>query len=208
MSVKAIFNSFMETSEQNLVQDLISECIQIHGINCWYIPRTLVNEDYLFGEDPISAFEDSFEIEMYLETFDQYGGDGDLMTKFGLHIMDEATLTVSATRFLEEVGFAMPLEGDLIYIPMSNVLLEIRFVEDEEQFYALGKNYQFKIKAQLFEYSREDFATGIEKVDVIQDALDDSVGKQGEDIYGKADELEVEGDNAIDPTEEHIFGAP
>lgn len=207
MAVKELFNSFHETCEQNLVEDLIEEVIQVHGIDVWYIPRTLVKEDYLFGEDPLSSFDDGYEIEMYLETFDQYEGDGDLLSKFGLHIKDQATLTVHARRFLAETEMEMPLEGDLIYMPMAKVLLEIQFVEDEEQFFALGKNYQFKLQCQLFEYSREDFNTGIADVDIITDNLDDSVGERGEDLYGDADELETEGDAALDHTEEHLFGA-
>lgn len=207
MVVKTIFSSFHEECEQNLHEDLIAECIQIHGINCYYIPRSLVAEDYLFGEDPMSSFDEGFEIEMYLETFDQFDGDGDLLSKFGLHIKDQATLTVHGKRFLAETGMPMPLEGDLIWMPMAKVLLEIRFVEDEEQFYALGRNYQFKMQCQLFEYSREEFNTGIDDVDVITDALDDSDGEIGTDIYGDADALEEEGDAAIDHTEEHIFGA-
>lgn len=206
MAVKELFNSFHETCEQNLVEDLIEEVIQVHGINCYYIPRTLVNEDYLFGEDPASSFDDGYEIEMYLDTYDQYEGDGDLLSKFGLHIKDNATLTVHRNRFIAETGMDYPHEGDLIYMPMSKVLLEIKFTEDEEQFYALGKNYQFRMQCSLFEYSREDFNTGIEDVDVITDNLDDSVGQKGTDIYGDADELETEGDAAIDPTEQHIYG--
>lgn len=206
MTVKAIFNSFHETCEQNLHEDLIEECIQIHGINVFYIPRTLVNEDFLFGEDTISSFDDAIEIEMYLETFDQYEGDGDLLSKFGLHIKDQATLTVHAKRFTAETEMEKPLEGDLIYLPMAKAMLEIRFVEDEEQFYALGRNYQFKLQCQLFEYSREDFETGDEDIDIISQSLDDSEGEAGQDLYGDQEKIEEEGDASIDSTENHLFG--
>ena len=206
MAVKELFNSFHETCEQNLVEDLIEEVIQVHGINCYYIPRTLVNEDYLFGEDPASSFDDGYEIEMYLDTYDQYEGDGDLLSQFGLHIKDNATLTVHRNRFIAETGMDHPHEVDLIYMPMAKVLLEIKLTEDKEQFYALGKNYQFRLQCELFEYSREDFNTGVEDVDGITDALDDSEGSTGTDIYGDAAELETEGDAAIDHTEQHLFG--
>jgi len=206
MAVKELFSSFHNSFEQDLVDGLHAESIQVHGINVYYIPRTLVNEDYLFGEDPLSSFDDGFEIEMYLETFEQYDGDGDLLSKFGLHIKDQATLSVNATRFMQETEMDKPLEGDLIYMPLSKVLLEIRFVEDEEQFYALGRNYQFKCQCQLFEYSREDFNTGLEDVDIITDNLDDSTGGTGTDMYGDADALETEGDAAIDANEQFLFG--
>lgn len=204
--IKPLFNSFHETSEQNLVSDLIEEVIQVHGINVWYIPRTLVKEDYLFGEDPLAAFNDGFEIEMYLETFEQYQGAGDMLTKFGLHIKDEAKLTVHARRFRTETNMLEPLEGDLVYIPLTNAVFEIRFVEDEVQFYALGKVYQYKLHCELFTFNREDFDTGVEPVDFMAEALDDSDGKTGEDLYGAGTKLETEGDAAIDATQKHIFG--
>ena len=207
MTVKSLFNSFHETCEQDLVSDLIAECIQIHGINVWYIPRTLVKEDYLFGEDPLSSFDNSFEIEMYLETFDQYTGDHEMLSKFGLFIKNSCKLTVHALRFKEETSMDEPLEGDLIYIPMTRALFEIRFVEQEEQFYALGKVYEYKLSCDLFSFSREDFNTGVENVDNLAEILDDSDGKTGKDIYGEKENLEAEGDAAIDQTQRSIFGA-
>lgn len=206
MTTRTLFRSFHEPSEQNLMSNLVKECIQIHGIDCWYLPRTMANEDYLFGEDPVSSFDNSFEIEMYLETFEQYHGQGDMLSKFGLFIKDEATLTVHAQRFRDITSMVIPIEGDLVYIPMTRALLEIRFVEDEEQFFALGKTNQFKLKCELFSYSREDMDTGVEAVDAVQTALDDSDGKTGDDIYGSKDNLETEGDAAIDATQQHIFG--
>ena len=207
MTIKSLFKSFHETSEQNLVSSLIQETIQIFGIDVFYIPRTLVKEDFLFGEDPLSSFDNSFEIEMYLEDFEQYRGDGDLLSKFGLFIKDEATLVVHQERFTEETGMEIPLEGDLIYIPLTKAIMEIRFVEDEEQFYALGKVYQYKLKCELFSFSREDFDTGIESVDSLAKTLDDSNDAMGVDIYGDNSELETEGDMVIDATQKNIYGA-
>ena len=41
-------------SEQYLYEDLIIEAIGIYGHDVYYLPRELVNEDELFGEDPLS----------------------------------------------------------------------------------------------------------------------------------------------------------
>ena len=38
-------------NEQHLYEDLAIEAIQIYGHDVFYIPRTLVNKDELFGED-------------------------------------------------------------------------------------------------------------------------------------------------------------
>jgi hypothetical protein len=73
-------------SEQDLLHDLTIETIKIHGRDMVYIPRTFVKEDALFGEDTISKFEGGVEIEMYIQSIDGFGGDGDFISKFGLEI--------------------------------------------------------------------------------------------------------------------------
>ena len=42
------------TGEQGLAQDLVDEQIKMFGKNVYYIPRTLVKEDGIFGEDTLS----------------------------------------------------------------------------------------------------------------------------------------------------------
>ena len=40
--------------EQHLYEDLMIEQLKIYGQDVFYIPRTLVKEDNLFGEDTLS----------------------------------------------------------------------------------------------------------------------------------------------------------
>ena len=120
-------------SEKDLIHDLTIEAIKIHGRDMVYIPRTLVNEDELFGEDTISKFENGVEIEMYINSIDGFGGDGDFISKFGLEIRDSVELVISKRRFEEsfshEENIIRPREGDLIFFPLSKGLFEIKFVE-------------------------------------------------------------------------------
>ena len=62
-----------------------------------------------------------------------------------------------------------PNEGDLIYFPLSGSMFEIKFVEHEDPFYQVGKLFVFKMTCELFEYSQEDFDTGIGDIDLIED---------------------------------------
>ena len=55
-----------QNSERNVVEDLTIESIKIHGLDMVYIPRTLVNEDTIFGEDTLSKFTAGNYIEMVL----------------------------------------------------------------------------------------------------------------------------------------------
>ena len=88
------------TSEQNLYRDLVTEDIQIHGHDVYYMDRTLVAEDTVFGEDALSKFVTQHPIEMYMEDADGgYAGERELMTQFGLQNLSEATFVVAKERF-------------------------------------------------------------------------------------------------------------
>ena len=161
-------------SEQTLYENLVIESLKIYGQDVYYLPRTVVNESKIFGEDVPSSFNDAYKIEMYIDNIEGFDGEGDLFTKFGVEIRDEATFVVSRRRWKETVTRAnnqinsnRPREGDLIYSIMTNKLFEITFVEHEQPFFQLQNVPVFKCRAQLFEYSGEDMDTGIEKLDVV-----------------------------------------
>jgi len=160
-----------QNSERNVVEDLTIESIKIHGLDMVYIPRTLVNEDTIFGEDTLSKFTAGNYIEMYLESVDGFGGDGDFYSKFGLEIRDTVSLVVSKKRFEQVMSSTTtkPREGDLIYFPLSKGLFEIKFVEHENPFYQLGKLYTYKLSCELFTYSQEEIDTGFSDVDSLED---------------------------------------
>jgi hypothetical protein len=161
-------------SEQRLLEDLNIEAIQIHGMDIVYLPRENQKEDLIFGEDTLSKFTKGYEVEIYIKTFDGHTGEGDILTKFGLEIRDRATLTISKSRFLEELdgsGLIRPREGDLIYMPLKErpVLYEIMFVEQESPFHQLGDLYVYDLQVEQFKYSHERFTTGYEEIDSVED---------------------------------------
>ena len=163
------------TGEQDLTQSLVNEQIAMFGKNVYYIPRTLVKSDTVFGEDTMSKFDDAFVIEAFIEDNSGFRGDGDMFTKFGVQIADQATFVISRTRFTEAVDDnavliveGRPNEGDLVYFPMANKIFEIQFVEYEVPFFTLGKQYTWGLRCELFQYSDEDIDTGITEVDAIE----------------------------------------
>ena len=85
-------------NEQYLYEDLIIEAMQIYGHDVFYLPRTIVNRDTIFDEDALSSFTQAYPVEMYLENVDGYEGEGDLFTKFGVELRDQATFIVSRKR--------------------------------------------------------------------------------------------------------------
>ena len=116
--------------EQDLVEDLIIESIKIHGLNVRYVPRTIVRDDPLFGEDTISDFSAAVEIEMYLNDVDGFGGDGTILSKFGIEMRDTVTFTVARKRFDQaaseklttEVGYNILLETANTGVPSRQFL--------------------------------------------------------------------------------------
>ena len=162
-----VFFNHAVNSEQHLYEDLVVESLRMYGQETFYLPRQVVEEDSILDEDVQSKFGDAYSVEMYIENPEGFEGEGDLMSKFGVEIRDQATFVISVRsweRFVSTDGNLAtglrPNEGDLIYLPLSGSLFEIRFVEHEMPFYQVGKLFVFKLQAELFEYAGEDFDTG------------------------------------------------
>ena len=184
-------------NEQNLHESIIIESIQMCGQDLYYIPRTLVNEDRLLNEDPTSAFEKHYIIEMYLENFDNLEGQGSFASKLGLEMDDQCRLIISQKRFFEETGNKRPSEGDLIYFPLITRLFKIDYIELESPFFQLSKNYVFTLNCSSFSYSYEDFDTGIDEVDsTLDSAIFEDISERNEDIQEIAEDyLNFDEDN-------------
>ena len=177
-------------SEQRLVQDLVNEQLRIYGVEVKYLPRRIIKKDNIFTEVQSSRFGDNFSIEAYVNTFDGYGGAGDIMTKFGMSLKDELIVTISKERFEDFISpflvdlpdgevevTSRPNEGDLIFFPLGSRLFEIKFVEHEKPFYQLGKNYVYELRCELFEL--EDEVGGWDQLSTTTDEIDDALVDQG-----------------------------
>ena len=179
-----VLNSFFlqgSSSEQNLVQQLINEQLRMYGVEITYIPRRYLNEKTIIKENVLSRFDENYSIEAYIKNYSGFGGGGDILTKFGIQSKDELNLIISRERFedfiapflldgdgnlLEDYKIATrPAEGDLIYFPLSDTLFEIKFVENETEFYQLQKLYVYEITCEPFEYEDEIIDVGIEEID-------------------------------------------
>ena len=159
----ALNSYFLQGSkgEQFLLQDLINEQLTIYGVEVYYLPRKIFKTDNIIKEVQSSKFDDSFLIEAYLNNYEGYNPNSDVLSKFGLRLTNEVSLTISRERyeefiapFLEGISSGIkegsiteytfedlitrPKEGDLIYFPLGERLFEIKKVESEKPFYQLG----------------------------------------------------------------------
>ena len=174
MATNLYFNQKVH-SEQNLYEDIVIESLKMFGQDVYYLPRDIVNEDRIFGDDVPSRFNSSYKIEMYIENTEGFDGEGDLFTKFGVEIRDQATFvvarrrwTTTINRFDNEINSTRPREGDLVYLPLSNSMFQIMAVEHEQPFYQLSNLATYKLRCEKFEYSDEDFDTNIDAIDGIE----------------------------------------
>lgn len=175
MPTNVFFNHAVQT-EQHLYEDLVVESLRMYGHETFYLPREIVEEDSILGEDIQSTFGDSYSVEMYIENTDGFEGEGDLFSKFGVQVRDTATFIISLRSWERFISLdsnlatsLRPNEGDLIHLPLSGSLFEVKFVEHENPFYQVGKLFVFKLQCELFEYSGEDFDTGNLNIDLVED---------------------------------------
>ena len=165
-----------DTGEQDILEDMIIESIDINGQMLYYIPREYVAKDEILGEDRLSTFTKYYPINCYFENVTGYSGAGAFVQKFGYMLEQSATLTVSKKRWERLVGATgnsilpnRPAEGDILFFPLTRGLFEIKFVQHQDPFYQLGKQYVYKLNVELYQYSSEHINTGNEDIDVFED---------------------------------------
>jgi hypothetical protein len=203
MARNRYFNQYTPVKqEQSLVEDLIIESIKIYGVDGYYLPRTHVNLDKIYGEDASMLFDDALEMELYIKSFDGFAGQEDFLSKFGLQIDESVTFVVSQKRFTQSLktsiiteysynmltedgdellsnkndvseydyeAIVRPREGDIIWVPLLKAMYEIKFTQNIENFYQLGKLYTYEMRCDRLEYSSERIDTDVTEIDAVED---------------------------------------
>jgi len=163
-------------TEQGLIQDLINEQLRMYGVEVHYLPRKYITEKTIIREVIESKFTSAYPIEAYVDTYEGYGDNPTILSKFGIQALNEITLIISRERFKtyitpliqEQLNIKLstrPKEGDLIYFPLGDRLFEIKYVEHEKPFYQLQGLYTYQLRCELFRYEDEVIDTGIEDID-------------------------------------------
>ena len=175
MATNHYFNNYpgVITPEQLLVEDLIIESIKQYGSDVYYVPRkSLSTEDGIYGEDPVKLYDAAYPMEMYLQSVAGFEGPGEFFSKFGLEIRDSMRVVVARRTYEKYVPantYPRPREGDLVYIPALANMYEIKYVEEERNFYTLGRRpplfYYYELSLELYKFSNERFATGVKEID-------------------------------------------
>lgn len=200
MPVNPIFDFYNYEPEKELVQDILMEAIAVYGTNIYYIPRTEVKYDSLYGADEVATYDSYHIVEMYLKNVNGFEGEGTFLSKFNIQIRDQIVLTVAQRSWEihvgQKAGLNVPKEGDLIWYPMMKRLFVIRYVNKRAMFYQIGDLQVYDLTCEFFEYSSERFNTGIPEVDKIS-----SLHSTDMEAFSITDE---EGNIVSDETDEPI----
>tara|TARA_R110002095_G_scaffold95547_4_gene83470 strand:- start:1870 stop:2532 length:663 start_codon:yes stop_codon:yes gene_type:complete len=214
MATSVYFNNFEASMEQYLIEDLVIESIKIHGHDIYYITRTAGAVDDVLNEDDLSEYKRADFIDMYIKNFDGFEGEGDFLSKFGLEIRDEMTLTIARRTFELDVaqytGNDRPLEGDLIYFPLNKKMFEVKFVEHEPVFYQMGALQMYDLRCEMFEYSQETFNTGVSEIDTLFAGFETTSNTsieflETQDSFADNSTIETAADSIIDFSEADPF---
>lgn len=204
------FDNFNNYGEQDLIESLVVESISIYGHTVYYLPRTLVTKDDIYGEDKLSTYNEVFEFDMYIKSFDSYEGDGTFLSKFNLEVRDSATFSIARRSFGNEIASARPdiqrpREGDLVYSTMMKKMFVIKYVNQTAIFYQMGELQIWDIACDVWEYSNERFSTGNAEIDAIEEKYsvanitnDNAYEAAMLDVFATNKEFQEEGSGILD----------
>lgn len=179
MPTNPYVNLYQDRNDQKLYEELVTEAVKYNGIDALYMPRTtLSNFDALFGDDPTKAFTSAYPVEVYIQTVDQFEG-GPLFSKFGLEVRKQAKFLVTNRSFTQAMppGYGRPLEGDILWLPVFQAFLEIKYADEENMFYVFGENntgaglYGYSLTCEKWMMAEEVVATGQTDIDSKADTL-------------------------------------
>lgn len=178
MATSRYFNKIRNVEEQGLFEDLVVEMIQIAGVDVLYIPRKILEFDRILKEPSKSTFDKAYPIEAYMPDGGNFGGEQNIMSKFGFRVNQTSEILVSKKRFDElGTGLLRPMEGDLIFIGQAeqaygrftNTLMEINQVWYNQPDWQFGKHFTYKMVCETFTYNHEVVRTGMPGPDAIED---------------------------------------
>ena len=170
------------TNDFTTEDSICTEFYLLFGSDITFIPRECFKEETTFGEYISSEFNIGYKLRLFVEEVEAFSGNGDMYSKFGLQVTDEATLYINKSSFLAQTNNTYPKQGDLLFHHVSNKLFQISHIENEIQpsFYRLGNANGFKFSTKLFSYSHElinqsasaGIPTAIQALDALLNDLD------------------------------------
>jgi len=129
-----------------------------------------------------------------------------LLTEYGYNLITEDgnQLLYDVSDAWDYSSIIRPREGDLIWIPMLNYMYEIKFTENIEQFFPLGKLFTFEMRCDRYEYSSERLDTDVTDIDAIENNFSESTSIIDNILLEDADNLLLEDNTILLVEGEHV----
>lgn len=129
-----------------------------------------------------------------------------LLTEYGYNFITEDgnQLLYDVSDAWDYSSIIRPREGDLIWIPMLNYMYEIKFTENIEQFFPLGKLFTFEMRCDRYEYSSERLDTDVTDIDAIENNFSESTSIIDNILLEDADNLLLEDNTILLVEGEHV----
>ena len=129
-----------------------------------------------------------------------------LLTEYGYNLITEDgnQLLYDVSDAWDYSSIIRPREGDLIWIPMLNYMYEIKFTENIEQFFPLGKLFTFEMRCDRYEYSSERLDTDVTDIDAIENNFSESTSIIDNILLEDADNLLLEDSTILLVEGEHV----
>ena len=130
-------------------------------------------EGYMGQNDFISKFglqiDESLTFSISQKRFSQIL-QPKLMTEYSYNIkLEDGDLMRQEIDYDQDyTGYIRPKEGDLIWFPFTKDLFEVKFVENIETLFQLGKLYTYELRCDKYEYSSNNLDTEIDAVDQLE----------------------------------------
>lgn len=165
-----------DTTEQDLVADVIAESIEIMGIPSFYLPfnKASTTIDHILDEEIMRVYSQGYEIPIYVSNWSDATGDNDLMTKFGIVYTEDFGFVYSRKHFKDIQAIDRPVNpenGDLIYIPLLKTLYTITSIPHRHKMNQLGNQFVWLIKAIPYAPSLDDINTDNAEINSLGNAI-------------------------------------
>lgn len=197
-------------AESPMVKSMVEEVIDVVGIKAKYLPRKYRNVDEIFGEDPVSYFDQVWNVTIIIDEYKDFGDVGDFYSKFGVQVNDEMRLTISKAGFATAAGDASetPDVGDLIWFNEADenrggALFEVTFRNEDGLFYPNPEfpSTVWTLTLKPWEYGYEELNTTDADIENLESEIEQSINQElGLPDWDAAD------DDVLDFSEMNPFG--
>ena len=190
------FNAYYDitqANEANTFDNIMVESVHLFGHDTIYIECTPDTVEPIFGEFLSKKLSEGIPIRMFLEETQNWNGNGDMYSKFGLQMTQESTFHCPVTTFTKAKGVNIefyPKVGDLIYFVKGNKLFEIMHIENNTSpgFYAFGNLNAYVFNCKMYTY------------DAMEVSDDDSIPSEIQSLNSLADLEETTFNDAVGNT--------